>query len=205
MTMSERTIRLRTDTGGLADHAASQSHAGGGHPPSEEQVARFRTALAADGQGDADRTEAAASAAAGEQAYARGAFGLFGPARAQAQEMPGAPPERGPAWQLADQVAERILVSAEGAREVRVVVRDDVLAGVELRITQQQGRWVIGFVVTDAASFAAIERSGQTFADQLAQRLRCGVDVRLTDQESADGEPQCTFFADPPALQEGAS
>ncbi len=235
--MSERSVRLDMAATGLAEHQASQSGAEERNPADDEQVARFRRALA-DGSGtDGGGTAREVDAAVHESGHARGAFGLFGrgirsgggaplpdvtagliagaspfevgpqgPRGTYATEEPverGAP---GDVWKLADEMAERILVSADGSREVRVAVRDDVMAGVELRMVQEQGRWVVEFVVTDAMSFELLERAGGMIADELAKRLRSGVEVRLKNptDRGADDEPVCTFFADAPGLSGGA-
>ncbi len=131
-----------------------------------------------------------------------GTSGAPVPAGSQAGLAEAAPEEPRSAGlgRLTDEMAERILVSADGAREVRIVVRDDVLAGVELRMRQQEGRWVVGFVVTDASSLKVLEGASSMLARELAKRLQCGVEVRLTDGSAggSEDEPSFTSFADAP-------
>ena len=114
-------------------------------------------------------------------------------------EAPEADPSDGSAARFACEVAERILVSADDQQEVRVLIRDDVLPGVELRLRRADGRWVVGFTVTDAASFALIEQAGDRIAGDLASRLESGVEVRLAGpQDLQTGEESYhSFFADP--------
>ena len=99
------------------------------------------------------------------------------------------------ASRLADEVADRILVSADDGREARVFIRDDVMPGVEIRITQDRGRWLVAFVISDSKSFEVLEQSGQKIADELATRLKCEVEVQLIAAESPDGKPRNTFLA----------
>ena len=212
--MSERRIRLDIAGGGRADHEAQRFGAGEQHnSASEEQVDRFRRALtsgAADGVDSAGDPAASGTPASPSRngARPRGAFDLFGPAGLQpAVAMPcstqGATPEAdlsdGSAGRFACEVAERILVSADDQQEVRVLIRDDVLPGVELRLRRADGRWVVGFTVTDAASFALIEQAGDRIAGDLASRLESGVEVRLAGpQDLQTGEESYhSFFADP--------
>ena len=163
---------------------------------------------------------------------ARGAFGLFGRSRgdkggqtaeagvtgagdgalaasAAAPLVPGsagAAAEEGAAdraRRLTEALAQRILIAADGGREARITLRADVMPGVELHLLQEQGRWVVRFDVTDATSFEQLARAGKWMADELARRLRSGIEIRMTDRADAEpnAEPACAFFADPPAAQ----
>lgn len=109
------------------------------------------------------------------------------------------------AGRLTEALAERILISADGGREARITLSAEVLPGVELHLSQEQGRWVVRFEATDAASFELLAKSGLWMAGELAQRLRSGVEIRVTDQPDAgpDSVPAWTFLADPPALESG--
>ncbi len=223
--MSDRSIRLDTATSGLADQTARQPSAGYRDSASQEEADRFRRALA-------DSPEAQIPAAPrdpGDVPHARGAFGLFGRQRAAhaaaaltagaagapppvlpADHVDGVPRDRGePAnpWQVADEVAERILVSGDGGREACIVIRDDVLPGVEVRVSQEQGRWVVAFLVAEAASFELLERAGADIAQVLAGRLGSGVELRLahrSTQQSPKETARC-FFADPSVQKEAIS
>ncbi len=216
--MSERRIGL--DVAGGGDHLPNQSGAAGGRDPaSQEQAERFRRALTRDGSPDS-ATDAGAAAA--QHPRTRGPFDLFGrrsdPApAADPQPIPSAAPGAAvsaplPAdadapqrtndrvWKAAAEVAARILVSADAEREARVYIREDVLPGVELRIRQDQGRWVVTFLVADTTSFGMLSQAAGMIATELARRLRSSVEVQLTaarGPETSD-EPALTFFADPP-------
>jgi hypothetical protein len=211
--MSERRIRLDIAGGGRADHETQRFGAGEqDNSASEEQVDRFRQALTS---GAADDVDSAGNPASGTPASParngarpRGAFDLFGPAGLQPvaalpsstqDDTPEADPSDGSAGRFACEVAERILVSADDQQEVRVLIRDDVLPGVELRLHRADGRWVVGFSVTDATSFALIEQAGDKIAGDLAARLESDVEVRLAGPEDLEAgeESYQSFFADP--------
>jgi hypothetical protein len=198
-----------------ADSQSAQSGNGGlDDSPGEERLDRFRRALA--GSADGDSLAAAQPRAEAQHAshssQAPGAFGLFGSVmHAPLPPMPAlqnTPADDSAAAnttaRLAGEVADRILVSGDDGREARIAVRNDVMPGVEVRITQEQGRWVVAFIVSDAGSFKVLENAGQTIADQLANRLRSGVEVKLIDASEPNGTPANTFFADP-AQSDGVS
>jgi hypothetical protein len=192
----------------LADPGREAQDAGGdpaarGAAPQTQARGAFGLFGRARGGGAAP-AEAASGMAPGAW-MAPGALAALLPAR----EAPAADPTRGEMGtaaaadraRIAEQVAERILVSADGGREVRVSIRDEVLPGVELRLTQEQGRWVACFVTTDAASLELLARAGEWMAGQLARRLRCGVEIRLAKGPDADAadEPTATCLAESPA------
>jgi hypothetical protein len=211
---------VRLDIGAQAnartDGQSAQSGNGGlDDSPGEESLDRFRRALAggsADGESMAASQSRAEARHASHLSQAPGAFGLFGSVmHAPLPPMPPAQNTRADdsaaanaTARLADEVADRILISADDGREARIAVRNDVMPGVEVRITQEQGRWVVAFIVSDAGSFEVLENAGQTIADQLANRLRSGVEVKLIDASEPNGTPANTFFADP-AQSDGVS
>ncbi len=218
--MSEHRIGLDV-AGGGGGHLQNQSgSAGNRDPASQEHADRFRRALTGDGSPE---SSSEASPVPAQHPRARGPFDLFGrrsdPApAADPQSIPSAAlgaafsaqrpadvdatPERDNdrAWKAAAEVAARILVSADEEREARVYIREDVLAGVELRIRRDQGRWVVTFLVADTTSFGVLSQAAGMIATELARRLRSSVEVQLTaarGPETSD-EPALTFFADPP-------
>jgi len=186
--------------GGGADAAAGSS--GGSSPPQ----ARLRGAFDLFGRG-AGRSAAGAQPPGGTEALLAGA----GTGMAAAM-LPGVRTEDsiggragGGAGRFACQMAERILVSADGQHEARIFIRDDVLPGVELRVHLTGGRWAVEFTVTDAGSFALIEEAGDQIAGTLAARLRSGVEVQLTRPGSSRAgiELHRRFLADPPPGGDG--
>ena len=114
-------------------------------------------------------------------------------------------PAAGAAGRFACRLAERILVSAHDQHEARILVRDDVLPGVELSVRRAGGRWVVGFTVTDPESFALIEETGGLIASELAVRLDSAVEVQLSGPEhSRSGiDRYRSFFADSPPRGDG--
>ncbi|MQA40725.1 type III secretion HpaP family protein [Rugamonas aquatica] len=122
----------------------------------------------------------------GEQAAAvpvAGPFGLFAaplaPAAAPVAPEAPLPPSAAATVAVVAAVAERLLVAANGAQEVHITVRPDVLPGVDIRLTREDGRWIVDFNVSDAASLAVLQSAGDGIATTLARRLRSGVEVKL--------------------------
>jgi hypothetical protein len=199
--MTERRIRLDIAAGGRADHQSPRSGAGGERDPaSQEEIDRFRSVLAGGAPAGEGGDYSGPPPEARDVGHARGAFDLFGQAPRDARDRDARDPAGGCAAKLADEVAERILVSDDDGHEARVYIRDDVLPGVELRLRQAEGRWVISFLVTDVTSFALLEQHGARIADELAGRLQSAVEVELSDPRGPDAErvPARTFFAEPP-------
>ena len=161
----------------------------------ERGQARFRQALK---RGPPD-TEAGSEVTASAIPLNRSPFDLFGPSgRTIPPEPPslptatpgaGMPPTSG---SIIGAVAERILVSADATREVRISIRADLLPGVEVRVVQDQGRWVVDFAVTDAGSRKLLQDSGRQAVRELARRLKTGVEMRVTDP-FADPSSACCF------------
>jgi hypothetical protein len=226
--MSERTIRL--DIGAQANaradsHAAQSGNGGLDEQPEEENVDRFRRALTAgnedstssSGSRQSDDAELSGEARgqdrprrsdATQVSHARGVFGLFGglnPVASVADDS-SLPSDSafGSAADLANEVADRIMVSADEGREARIFIRDDVMPGVEVRIAQEQGRWVVTFSIGDAFSFKVLEKAGQGIAEELAGRLSSSIEVNLVDASDPSGVPAHTFFAEP-TRNEGAA
>jgi|GEM_PF-2258498 len=215
--MSDRPVRLDLSTGGLADFQSSHSNAGGEREAaSDEQIARFRDALSGEAALDSSAPDNGRRPAEEAPPQARGAFGLFGRARwgieerfgnSAASAAAGATNDRDAggnsssesAQQIASEVAERILVSADGGREVRIAIREDVMPGVEVNVSQEQGRWIVDCTASEASSYELLERSGSQLAADVAARLRAGVEVRLTKGPAAASEPDHVFLAEAPA------
>ncbi|WP_129781703.1 hypothetical protein [Peristeroidobacter soli] len=199
--MSERTVRL--DIGAQANTRADSSgaHAGSGglgEQAAEEHVDRFRRALAGADEVSASSTTARSSDA--QTPNALGAFGLFGGmSRApqfESETSTSLAPGRQPVTsRLASEVADRILVSADADREARIFIREDVLPGVEVRITQEHGRWLVEFAISDARSFEILDHAGEQLAGELAERLRSDVEVRLVFSALPGDAVESTYFA----------
>lgn len=98
---------------------------------------------------------------------------------------------------LAEQVAERILVSdpsQAGQREVRVLLKDDVLPQTEVRISRQDGEVRIEFVTQSSDSYALLAEHQSDLQSRLSQRLdQQPVTVALThsgsDASREQGQP----------------
>lgn len=213
--MSERMVRLdvRAQADVRADsRGAQQGGEGLDERAAEENVDRFRRALGDDNSGAASTRDAQSvgnaqsfhTRDAEEESTSwrdRGAFGLFGsltppsPAHIEPHLTTTSGVAESGASRLASEVADRILVSADDGREARVFIRDDVMPGVEVRITQEQGRWLVAFTISDGKSFEVLAQAGQKMADELTVKLKCEVEVQLIPSEQPDGSPTHTFFS----------
>lgn len=208
-----------------SDSQTAQSGSGGlGGRAAEENIDRFRRSLAGDGE-DCDSSGASQSrddsrGAFGEQAgqgaypghaghggqprdghaqqapQASGAFGLFASVHFDMQPSSvSSASDADHTALLINEVADRILVSADDGREARIHIRDDVMPGVEVRVAQQDGRWIVAFIISDASSFKVLEQAGQKIADELAERLQSAVEVQLIAASEPAATPANTFFA----------
>ena len=201
--MSDRPVRL--DVGAQGNQRASahtsQSQDGGTRErPTDEQVDRFRSAL-----GDAGRDESQAA----PQPSLESPFALFRLASAAMTAVDcdsgRAPGDAARFALLMDEIADRILVSEDDPHEARVVIDDDTLRGVEVRIVREQGRWTITFTISDAASLRLLEESGERIAQELAERLHSDVEVQLIDATQTLREPSRVFRAGPRNVEAGES
>ncbi|HYC37704.1 MAG TPA: type III secretion HpaP family protein [Usitatibacter sp.] len=157
-----------------ADGAASQPRDRGEADPGLAE--QFRSKLAGPPQADAAQPPAPMARP----------FDLFasGPPQGPA---PGASARLAEA---VEQAAARVLVSAGGGAgegEVRIQLKDDVLAGTEVRLTQREGRLEVAFVSDNAQSAAWLAAQSESIAGELARRLRRDVRIAVKTAE-AEGE-----------------
>src|SRR5262249_24122393 len=93
--------------------------------------------------------------------------------------------------QLADQVASRILVSDtqySGQMEVRIQLKDSILPGTEVQITQVNGEVQIKLVTESNHSFDVLSTNAEVLKNQLEKRLDGRtVQVEVSMQNNADG------------------
>ena len=199
--MSERTVRLDvgTQANSRTDSQTTQSGGGGlGERPAEENIDRFRRSLAGDAEAD-EACTASQPRDASQATQASGAFSLFGSLNFYSPPAESVDTIRAAAdctARLVSEVADRILICVDEDREARVHVREDVMPGVEVRIAQERGGWVVAFIISDAGSFKVLAQAGQRIADELADRLQSAVEVQLIAASEPDAIPTNTFFAD---------
>jgi hypothetical protein len=176
-----------------------------GQQPSGDDVARFRNALGDDRRrprenrerdrdADDERGEHASAEEDGLAASDGGApafAGIFGLFQAPQQDTPPAPAEAATTTDRANEViaavAAAIQASTDGAQAVRVQVRPEVLPGVAFTVTQDSGRWVVDFDVSDPASAGLLQAAGDRMSAELARRTGRGVDLRVNPTARADG------------------
>ncbi len=74
---------------------------------------------------------------------------------------------------IVQQVADRILVSPPGAggQEVRIMIKDSILPGTEVRITQTAGQLQISLVTNDARSHELLATHQATLQERLTEKL----------------------------------
>lgn len=95
--------------------------------------------------------------------------------------------------ELVRDVAERILVGESGPagqQEVRIVLKDEVLGGTEVRITEHEGAVQVTFVAGTKDAEQLLEAQREGISRALGERLDRDVRVEVTDREHADAQPQ---------------
>lgn len=187
--MSDRPVRLdvRAQADARAGTQSSQSYRDQTHErPPQEQLDRFRSALGNKAVGD--------EAQDSQQPPLESPFALFGLARAVSIQLERSDPGERLAT-LANEIAERILVAEDGGNDACVVIQEEILPGVEVRIRREQGRWIVTFSISDPDSLQLLKTSGEKMTAELAQRLRGEVEVQLIDVTSGSNEPVCVFTA----------
>lgn len=109
----------------------------------------------------------------------RGAFGLLRTLRVNGGDP--APPEPSPVnlVTLVSQLSEQVSVLADGGRKVRIVMRDDVLPGVDVTISEEQGRWCIDFTASHTGSFIALADSGMQIVNEVSKRVDRDIHMQL--------------------------
>lgn len=94
---------------------------------------------------------------------------------------------------LVRDVAERITVGESGPagqQEVRIMLKDEVLGGTEVRITEHEGAIQITFVAGTKDAEQLLEGQREGFSHALGERLGRDVRVAVTDREGADAQSQ---------------
>ena len=94
---------------------------------------------------------------------------------------------------IVQQVADRMLVSegAAGSREVRISLKDSVLPGTEIRISQQGGKLQIQFVTDSAKSQELLAQNQGALQDRLNEKLsRNDVAVSIAKEAEGHGDQQ---------------
>ena len=175
------------------------------HAASGDDVARFRNALGderrrphedheRDRDAEDERSEHASAQDGGPASADGGAPvfpGIFGLFQAPQRDTPPAPAEAATptdrASEIVAAVAAAIQVSTDGAQAVRVQVSPEVLPGVAFTVTQDSGRWVVDFDVSDPASAGLLQAAGDRMSAELARRTGRGVELRVNPTSRADG------------------
>lgn len=93
---------------------------------------------------------------------------------------------------------------SDGAQEVRIQLKDSVLPGVEVRVRQEQGRFVVEFVSQNADSTRFLDAQRGALCGLLEGRLKTDVEVRViasdgtsTGGETGDGRSREEYVAPP--------
>lgn len=191
MTQTPRFIdTLRGGSAGLSDAAGFGS-------PEERRAAdgndarRFEDLMRGDAGGEEPGGGEGGEPAPDGAPLPPGPFALFRPAAGgQEAAAPPAPSAAGLA-ELAEAVAERILVSEEGGAdaEVRIRIRDGVMPGVEVRLKWAEGRVQVEFACANADSRTFLEGRREALADLLAERTGEEVEVRVSADDGTGGQP----------------
>lgn len=92
---------------------------------------------------------------------------------------------------IVQQVADRILVTPPGAggQEVRIMIKDSVLPGTEVRITQHAGQMQISLVTDSARSHELLSQHQATLQERLTEKLgkdAVVVNVKMDSQGQPD-------------------
>ncbi len=93
--------------------------------------------------------------------------------------------------ELVSEVADRILVGAsgpDGAKEVRILLKDDVLGGSEVRISEHAGAVRVTFVAGTKDAQAFLDNHRQDIASSLGERLDREVEVTVTGRDGTTGD-----------------
>jgi type III secretion system needle length determinant len=102
------------------------------------------------------------------------------------------PLDSGRVGEIADKLAQRILVSDADRGEpgeVRIHLRDSVMAGAEITLSRQQGMLVVNLVVPDTDLAARLQPHADTLERTLAQRLDTQVQIRIQGSDPGTGQP----------------
>lgn len=152
---------------------------------------------AQDQSGGSDPSSIDANAPQGDPQMPAFGFGdailrsLGGPVEASAAKGAGGVGASESLNQLADTVASRILVSDtqySGQMEVRIQLKDSILPGTEVQITQVNGELQIKLVTDSNQSFDVLSTNAEMLKNQLEKRLDGRtVQVEVSMQNNSDG------------------
>ena len=95
--------------------------------------------------------------------------------------------------QIVQQVADKILISdpSSGMREVRITLKDSILQGTEVRITQEAGKLQVQFVTTSPRSQELLAQNQAALQDRLGVKLnKQDVVVQVEFDPQGQGESQ---------------
>jgi type III secretion system needle length determinant len=91
--------------------------------------------------------------------------------------------------ELVKEVADRIMVGntgPDGAKEVRIILKDEVLGGSEVRISEHAGAIQVTFVAETKDAEQFLETHREDIAVALGERLDRTVEVSVMDRNSDD-------------------
>ncbi len=94
---------------------------------------------------------------------------------------------------LVRDVADRITVGESGPsgqQEVRITLKDEVLGGTEVRITEHEGAVLVTFVAGTKDAEQLLEAQREEISRALGERLDRDVRVAVTDREGAEAQSQ---------------
>jgi type III secretion system needle length determinant len=123
-------------------------------------------------------------------------------------EEPSAPPPGSSGADLAEvvrAVADRMMVGASGPggqQEVRIVLKNQVLGGTEIRLSEVEGSLQVHFLAGSPQAESLLRARRQEISSALGERLRRSVRVEVTDRESEQepaGEDATHASGRPPA------
>jgi len=91
--------------------------------------------------------------------------------------------------EVAQQIAGRILVSdpASGGREVRIILKSDILPEAEIRIVQDSGRLQVQFHTSSAGTQALLENHRAALQNRLHERLE-GRELQVSVERTASSD-----------------
>ena len=84
------------------------------------------------------------------------------------------------------EIADRLLVSETGDKEIRISIKESVLPGAEVRLTLKEGSVGVSFVCQNEGSALFLERHKADLERRLAERLGGPADVQV-DREASEG------------------
>jgi type III secretion system needle length determinant len=108
-------------------------------------------------------------------------------------EEPSAPTPSGGGADLAEvvrEVADRMTIGNSGPagqQEVRIVLKNQVLGGTEIRVSEFEGNLQVHFLAGNAQAESFLQARRQEIATALGERLRRPIRVEVTDRESEQG------------------